>query len=223
MGSIKVTVNVPGLTNGAAAVGGMSRTPPPPPIARMFDQWGHRYETFIRRRFDRYSKGGGDWAPLALSTGNARRAPARRSAASPLRTGAASSLFRDTARGGALVGTGRRASILVNTGILKAALTIGARGNQFKQIPGGVRYGFGPEKHPAGKKALSAESIRGLTSRRAKLKNLPNIDQLAAFHQYGGKHLPARPILVPPDAATLRGMQNDGARAMKAIFEGRPS
>lgn len=31
-------------------------------------RWALRYRTYVRRRFDRFSKGGGNWAPLALST-----------------------------------------------------------------------------------------------------------------------------------------------------------
>jgi len=32
-----------------------------------------RYSAFSRRRFNQYSRGGGDWAPLAKSTVDARR------------------------------------------------------------------------------------------------------------------------------------------------------
>jgi len=32
-----------------------------------------RYSAFTRRRFNQYSRGGGDWAPLAKSTVDARR------------------------------------------------------------------------------------------------------------------------------------------------------
>lgn len=43
------------------------------PIRKAYNQWAARYSTFTRRRFNTYSRGGGDWKPLALSTILARR------------------------------------------------------------------------------------------------------------------------------------------------------
>lgn len=47
----------------------------PGPIKQALSEWGHIYESFIRRRFVKYSRGGGDWQPLkpatVLAKGNA--------------------------------------------------------------------------------------------------------------------------------------------------------
>jgi hypothetical protein len=43
------------------------------PITKAFNQWAVRYRSFIKERFDLYSKGGGDWAPLKDSTKKRRR------------------------------------------------------------------------------------------------------------------------------------------------------
>lgn len=98
------------------------------PFGAMFKQWGARYLAEQRRRYNKNSRGGGDWPPLAEST-KRRRKKARR-------------------------GYGRRPrqhSILRDTGTLFRALTIGAAGNLFKRIRSGVRVGFGgPKRHPNG-------------------------------------------------------------------------
>jgi hypothetical protein len=43
------------------------------PIAKALKQWGVRYRSFIQERFDKYSKGGGDWPPLKPETIARRR------------------------------------------------------------------------------------------------------------------------------------------------------
>jgi hypothetical protein len=43
------------------------------PFRDMLVQWAARYRGFAQRRFDKYSKGGGDWAPLKPATIAARR------------------------------------------------------------------------------------------------------------------------------------------------------
>ncbi len=45
----------------------------PGPIRDAFKQWGWRYRGFVQERFDRFSKGGGDWPGLAASTKAGRR------------------------------------------------------------------------------------------------------------------------------------------------------
>lgn len=45
------------------------------PITKAFKQWGAVYRSFIKERFDVYSRGGGDWPDLADSTKRARRGP----------------------------------------------------------------------------------------------------------------------------------------------------
>lgn len=43
------------------------------PVAVALKQWGFRYRSFVQERFDTFSKGGGDWPALALSTIRKRR------------------------------------------------------------------------------------------------------------------------------------------------------
>jgi hypothetical protein len=44
-----------------------------PHILRVLKQWAARYRGFVQRRFDKFSKGGGNWPPLAESTKRGRR------------------------------------------------------------------------------------------------------------------------------------------------------
>ena len=43
------------------------------PVEKAIIQWGVRYRSFVQLRFDKYSKGSGNWKPLALSTILSRR------------------------------------------------------------------------------------------------------------------------------------------------------
>lgn len=93
--------------------------------------WAARYRGFIQERFDTYSKGGGDWAPLAPSTIKARRKG--RGKGSP--------------------------AILKNTGILFAAINptfSGQPGALQEDIPFGVRVGYGGEaRYPGASPAIA--------------------------------------------------------------------
>ena len=151
---------------------------------RMLRQWGVRYLSFVKRRFVKFSRGGGDWKPLAPSTvrGRGRTRSGRR------RRRAARAVVRQK-------GTGGRVAILRNTGTLLSALEIGRRGNLFKNIKGGVRVGFaGAVKHSSGKATIREIAVfhdQGGKSGRP----------------------PQRAILVKPDRATVRGMLADAKRA----------
>lgn len=105
------------------------------PIRDALHQWAARYRAFLQERFDKASKGGGDWKPLAEST-QRRRRKARKGHASRKRGGSATRVF----------------AILRDTGTLFAALTPAfARkpGQLQEDIPFGVRVGYGgPHKHP---------------------------------------------------------------------------
>ncbi len=146
------------------------------PIGTMFKQYGSLYLTFVRRRFVRMSRGG--WKPLAESTIKARRGGKRRATRSPrART-------KTTTRGSA---TAKTVSILRDTNTLLNALTIGAPGNLYKGIRGGIRVGFGgPSRHPGGK---------------------ATIRDIAVAHDEGRGKLPKREILVKPDSQTTSQMK----------------
>lgn len=98
------------------------------PIDAMYKKWGARYLAFVRRRFVKFSRGGGDWAPLDPQTVKRRR--------------------KGKGRGGA--------ATLRDTGTLLTALTVGSPGNLFKRTSRGIRVGFGgPSRHPDGKATIA--------------------------------------------------------------------
>lgn len=178
---------------------------PSNPVRAMLRKWSVRYLGFVRRRFDRASKGDGTWQPLALSTLLKRR------------HGGAGGVSRKVARtkGQALSVLKRRglgpgspeaaailgsASILRDTGILFASLSPGAAGSLQEDIPGGIRVGFAPIQH--GDDRLT-------------------IQRLAAIHDGGGSipgRPPARPILVEPDQTTVKGMIADAKAAVAELL-----
>lgn len=152
------------------------------PVRTMLRQWGRRYLGFIKKRFVKLSRGGGGWKPLAPSTIRSRRKPRGKTARSKTRR------------------TGGKAAILRVTSTILGALTVGGRGNLFKDIAKGVRVGFGGgAKHPSGKKTIR---------------------EIAEIHNVGGKggNPPQRAILVEPDRATIRGMEQDGKRAVQRLL-----
>ena len=150
------------------------------PVRQMLRQWGRRYLGFTKKRFLKPSRGGGDWKALAPSTIRGRRKPRGTTARSKTRR------------------TGGKAAILRDTGTLVAALSVGGRGNMFKDIANGIRVGFqGGVKHPSGKATIA---------------------EIAVFHNVGGGKVPQRAILVEPDRATIRAMEQDGVRAVRKLL-----
>ena len=97
-------------------------------------------------------------------------------------------------------------AILRDTGLLFGALL-----PVFKDSPGALQkfesnelavvvgYG-GPARHSAGNKSGKA-----------------TIADIASFHQNGGPHLPARPIIVSPTVDILQAMASDMERALKKL------
>lgn len=101
----------------------------------IFKQWAFAYRVFARRRFNVFSRGGGDWPPLKKSTIAGRRVGKR------------------------IGQVGRRVSILRDTGTLLAALE-----PRMSRPPGllerifseGVEVGFGgPARHPKGRATIA--------------------------------------------------------------------
>lgn len=153
-------------------------------------QWGTRWWGFIRKRFDSFSKGGGDWAPLAESTLLGRRRTAR----------ARKSIRQLKRRSLRVLARQQSTSILRDTGILFGATQVNGRGSIFENIDKGVRVGFaGAKMHKRGHATVA---------------------QIAIFHQRGGARLPQRKILVPPDDATQQAMLGDYKREVNAIMGG---
>ncbi len=131
-----VRLNLEPLKRFAAAIRADLRTTGNGPIRRAMRQWAARYRGFAQQRFDKFSKGGGDWPPLAAST-KARRRKARKGS-----KGARSfSLLRSDA------------SLLFNA--LNPTWTRKPGALQ-QDIQFGVRVGFGgPAKHPGGKATIA--------------------------------------------------------------------
>lgn len=106
------------------------------PIGKAIKQWAVIYRGFAYRRFDKFSKGGGDWPKLAESTLEKRR------------PGTAKKIKVS----GKAIKTG--VAILRDTGMLMNALVPTFTGNPGaleKDIPFGVVVGFGGTgKHPDG-------------------------------------------------------------------------
>jgi len=122
-----VNLQLTGLTNFYKSLSTNS-----PAILKTMKQWGARYRSFSQRRFDLFSKGGGNWPPLAESTIKRRRKGKRKS------------------------GT---IAILRDTGTLFRALNpvLGQPGS-FEQVAGlfTVELGFGgASKHPNGTASIA--------------------------------------------------------------------
>lgn len=181
-------------------------------LETMLKQWAVRYRAFTQARFDRFSKGGGNWPALKRSTllAKARRTMARAREQNRVASGSETDSQREKRlkRAGATyrrekkridAGTAK-ATILRDTGILFAALQpvfVNAPGQLQERIDHGIRVGFGgPGRHPEGG---------------------PTIADIAAFHDAGGGNLPQREIIVDPDQATIDGMRSDAERALAKL------
>ncbi len=212
---IKYTINakLPGLTAVIRSMEGGKLSGPA--FDTMRTQWAARYSAFAHRRYGEQSKGGGDWPALAASTIKARRGPDKQRAASRKRT---------TGKVGPRV-----VSILIDTGVMRQALRIGAVGNLVKGEPKGIVFGFaGGVPHPVKPKASTAKPPRSprtkSTDRGTKLprgaggargaSQRASIAQIAGYHNAGGGTLPQRLILARPDAQTAKGMSADLLRAI---------
>lgn len=140
--------------------------------------WARIYRSFTQERFDKFSKGGGNWAPLSMTTIIARR---HGKGGGGKRGGRA--LGRARASGGGQV------SILRDTGALFSAIDpqfSGKPGQYQKDIPFGIEVGFGgPARHKGGRMTIA---------------------DIAALHQAGARRLPARPILVDPPQSVVAKM-----------------
>lgn len=190
------------------------------------------YAEAMRTRFATFSAGGGTWAPLSSATifgrlarrgtGTARLAKLKAKLRSDIEADsdgawgkyfkAVASLKRSIAkrragerahvRGQRTLPLGYQtggAQILRDTGTLFRGLSIRSAGNQTIDIAEGLSYGFrGP--HPRGSLTLA---------------------RLATIHHYGGGRLPARPILVDPDPATVARMEEVTNRLVAATVGGR--
>lgn len=110
------------------------------PVSKCLRLWAVRYRSFAQLRFDQYSRGGGDWAPLAASTMKRRRQ-----------------------------GKGpKKFGILRDTGTLFAALAptfIGSPGAIEALIPFGILCGYGGnQRYVDGHGKISHATIADIAS-----------------------------------------------------------
>lgn len=134
------------VDKGVKKSGGMSTGTPGgnKPMDDLFKQIAVRYLAFVRRRFVKYSRGGGDWPDLKRSTKMGRRSKFKKKGRR-----------RNKAQINQTLTAGRFA-ILRDTGLLFSALSFGNPGNLYKKIPYGIRVGFGgPTKHHGGKATIA--------------------------------------------------------------------
>ena len=143
------------------------------PVREAFNQWKIRYAAFLRRRYERFSRGAGNWPKLAASTLEYKK------------------------RNRLLMW------ILRATDTLYRALEPIASskpGYVNQDIEFGIRVGFGGGmKYP--------HSTEGSVT----------IAQVASYHQKGGRHLPQRKIIVPPDTETVGLMREDMQKALRTM------
>lgn len=162
-----------------------------------------RYRAFLLRRFNTNSRGGGDWPPLAESTKRRRRK------GKPIR--------RTNAEQVSIEKHFQKQAILVDTGILRSGLNVIPTSASFEKISvaanrADVEVGFSSGIHPPKKNpdGTTPDSKKPIT-----------ITKLAYIHHFGCKerNLPARPILVPPDSACMRQMENLVEKELKKQYD----
>ena len=173
---------------------------------KVFTKWIIRYRTFIQRRWNQYSRGGGDWPPLKPATVLARR-PAAPRKIKDVRIVHARKATTSTAIGNSRLKITykkrakkklRTASILRDTNSMFTAMAPALQApagsvNEFLTDGSGIEIGFGgSDSHPGG----------------------PTFAQIAYWHQTGAGNLPVREIIVHPDSATLSSMLKDMERAL---------
>ncbi len=122
-------INVRGMKRMEREIRSGLRSSVPSPIRDAFKQWAFRYRGAMRERYDRFSKGGGNWKGLSASTKKQRR------------------------------GEGERASILRDTGTLFMVFSPTFKhlaGQYEKNVPFGIVVGYGgPGRHPEGKMTVA--------------------------------------------------------------------
>jgi len=173
------------------------------PINDALKLWGVRYRSWAQQRFNAFSKGGGDWKPLADST-IAKRRRGTKSNQQKLKEiwSARVALHKKDSKTADVLGG--QVSILRDTGLLFNALSpmfVGAPGALERRIKFGIRVGYGgPQKHTLG------------------VKGAATIADIASFHQKGHlPHLPKREIIVNPPMQVVDMMALDIERAIERI------
>ena len=158
------------------------------PMLKAIMQWGAIFRGWAKERFEKFAKGGGDWAPLKPATIRGRRKGKSRKV----------TVTRGDDTSGLSLGG---ASILWDTGTLIGAMepTLDRASGGFEErIRGGLRVGYGGSaQHESGRGTIAA---------------------IARYHQEGNdaNNLPARPIIEepPPSGACMNQIVEVTERAL---------
>lgn len=192
----RVFINVDGLKNMGREVNQGLKSTSPGPMLDVRRQWAFRYRSFSRERYDRFSKGGGNWPALKPATIAARRHGGK----GRFKRGRAALEAARESGGGQI-------SILRDTNQLFTVLSpifASLPGQVQEEIPFGILVGFGgPSRH------------KTKAGKQGKL----TIGDIALAHQEGQGNLPVRKILVEPSDTVQRAMAGDMERALQKVID----
>jgi hypothetical protein len=202
---IKTTIDLRGLEKFKTLVHTSTSGPTSDLVKDVFLKWAARYRSFIQQRFNQFSRGGGDWSPLAEGTIKARaRRPISRLYQSLANGDINEEQFSKRIRGARKKAEKSLANyeanptdiaILRDTNTLFNALD---PGSLQEWVPYGIRVGYGgTESYPNG----------------------TSIADIAEFHQLGNSKLPKREILVEPPEDILQDMRDDVVFALHEIIK----
>lgn len=210
-----------------------------PAWAKCWKRWAWFYRSFARERFYRFSRGGGDWAPLRPATIRKRRnyTKPQRAYLKKLKTVAR----RDKAHSKAVRAYLKKASEQnrlklklqtlrladaqdkaaaakqkVKEGIasiailIDTAVMVGALAPTFQPGKGAI------EDFISGGIRVGFGGPAGHKTKDGKVKG--TIAQIAAWHQSGTPRMPSRKHIVPPDDATKEKMTREGQRALAEVW-----
>lgn len=165
------------------------------PLKPVFQEWGIRYLTWTKRLYKKNAKGGGEWPGLkSISYRRATGTNLRTTKTGRKRKAKGQAKARERYKKGAGM-----VKILVDTGTLFGALSIGQPGNLFELIRKGVKVGF------AGVRGHKGTSL--------------TIKDIAIKHQKGdpSTNLPQRKILHEPDTRLKNQMMRDLKRGIEKL------
>lgn len=207
------------------------------PITKAFKQWGAIYRSFIKERFDIFSRGGGDWPPLAQSTMLARRGPAgskkskvdARKKAGQLRkrinklTKRLSSM-KPAKRGKTIKAANTRKRIVEQIKRAKESFKknkdMSKRKFAILRDTGTLFAALSPvfvNKPGSIEETIPYGINVGYGGNSSHPKGKATVADIANFHQIGAGHLPVRKIIVSPPAPVIEAMTTVMQRAVDTL------